>query len=82
MVDDDLARFVGDVARVGACVSLALASRLVRQHLDDLGHDLELLLVRAGQDDRLEVRVDRLEADPSRMQSATSSGESPGSPDG
>ena len=33
-------------------VRAAWALRFVRQHLDQFGHDLELLRVRAGQEDR------------------------------
>ena len=41
-----------------------MASRLVRQHLDELSHDLELILVRTQEDNRLKVTVDWLEGDP------------------
>ena len=38
-------------------------SRFVHKHLDQLGHNLELLLVRAGENDCLEVGVDGLQRD-------------------
>ena len=41
----------------------SLRSPTDTKHFDDLGHDLKLSIVRAGQDDRLEVGVDRVQAD-------------------
>src|SRR4030042_707858 len=44
-------------------VSLPFSSRFAPQHLDKLSHNLELPLVRAGEDDRLGVGGYRLQDD-------------------
>ena len=44
-------------------VSFPCPSSLVTHHLNQLGHDLELLLIRALQDNRIEGRIDGLQSD-------------------
>ena len=44
-------------------VSFPCPSSLVTHHLNQLGHDLELLLIRALQDNRSEGRIDGLQSD-------------------
>lgn len=44
-------------------VSSPCPSCLATQHLNQLGHDLELLLIRALQDNRSEGRIDGLQSD-------------------
>ena len=52
--------FVGAATRLDPWFRASFA---VAKHLDDLRHNLKLSIVRAGQGDRLEVGVDRVQAD-------------------
>jgi hypothetical protein len=48
---------------IDACVSISSASRFIGHDFNQLGDDLELLFIRTGEDDRLEVRIDGFQRD-------------------